>query len=264
MGSRSWIFTLNNYTGAEQDIIKSLDVSYLRYGEEVGENGTPHLQGMVVWKKPMRLAACKKVIERAHFEPMLSFNDSLRYVSKEGKTFTIDNRKQGSRSDLETINDKIIKGTTRQIIATENMKEYIKYHAGIDKCLALFAKPRAEKPYVMWIWGGTGVGKTRHVFEAEKSLWISSGTLQWWDGYENQDAVLFDDFRGDFITFHGLLRVLDRYPIKVPVKGGFREFNSSKIYITSCLPPDSVYKTIEDVGQLLRRIDQVRHMEKNT
>jgi len=82
--------------------------------------------------------------------------------------------------------------------------------------------------------------------------------LQWWDGYDNQDAVLFDDFRGDFCTFHYLLRVLDRYPMRVEVKGSSREFNSKRIYITSCYPPTEIYnKSDEDVKQLIRRIDEI-------
>lgn len=39
-------FTLNNYTSREFDLIKQTPVSvYGIIGEEVGENGTPHLQG---------------------------------------------------------------------------------------------------------------------------------------------------------------------------------------------------------------------------
>jgi len=69
---------------------------------------------------------------------------------------------------------------------------------------------------------------------------------------------LFDDFRGDFCTFHYLLRVLDRYPMRVEVKGSSREFNSKRIYITSCYPPTEIYnKSDEDVKQLIRRIDEI-------
>ena len=47
---------------------------------------------------------------------------------------------------------------------------------------------------------------------------MSSRNLQWFDGYMGQKVVCFDDFRKDFCTFHELLRLLDRYPMDVPVK----------------------------------------------
>lgn len=53
--SRSWVFTTNNY--GELDCLKldrlfSTDdlVSYLVYGREIGDSGTPHLQGAIVFK----------------------------------------------------------------------------------------------------------------------------------------------------------------------------------------------------------------------
>lgn len=88
---------------------------------------------------------------------------------------------------------------------------------------------------------------------------MSSG--QWWDGYAQQDCVVFDDMRKDTFKFHELLRLFDRYPLRIQVKGGYREFNSKKIIVTSCDPPDNMYCTRcdEDMQQLLRRIEVIEH-----
>lgn len=123
-----------------------------------------------------------------------------------------------------------------------------------------FQKDRRFKPEVYWIWGATGTGKTRYVVEKEQDLWISGKNLRWWEGYENQEATLFDDFRKDFCTFHELLRILDRYPYTAEVKGGSVKVNSPRMYITSCFHPSVVYDTREDIGQLLRRIDHIIEM----
>ena len=71
-----WVFTLNNYT--EDDVSRlgrlggDLDrsgISYLVYGREVGESGTPHLQGFVILSSRRHLAGVRSLIsERGHFE----------------------------------------------------------------------------------------------------------------------------------------------------------------------------------------------------
>lgn len=71
--AKNWVFTINNWV--EDDKLK-LEMmyehghfNYLIYGNEIGEQGTPHLQGYVQLKKKMRLAQVKKFISpRAHLE----------------------------------------------------------------------------------------------------------------------------------------------------------------------------------------------------
>lgn len=70
---KHWVFTLNNY--ADADIIElarlgqTTQFSYLCYGKEVGESGTPHLQGYFCLAKKMRLSGLKHLLgTRYHFE----------------------------------------------------------------------------------------------------------------------------------------------------------------------------------------------------
>lgn len=71
--------------------------------------------------------------------------------------------------------------------------------------------------------------------------------------------MCFDDFRADTCELHVLLQILDRYPIDVPIKGGFTAWRPKRIYITSAFHPREVYKHVpeENIQQLLRRIDKV-------
>lgn len=71
MQSRHWCFTLNNWTQEDDDRLKNLGeaVTYIVYGYEVGDNGTPHLQGYVVFPTIKRLNQVKEAIgDRAHCE----------------------------------------------------------------------------------------------------------------------------------------------------------------------------------------------------
>lgn len=117
----------------------------------------------------------------------------------------------------------------------------------------------------MWIHGKSGTGKTRYVYEKEAhaDIWESGTDLKWWQGYEHQDVTLFDDFRGDQCKFHWLLRLIDRYPVTVEVKGGSRQLIAQRMYITSAYPPGEIYqKSAEDQYQLRRRIDEVIDMDQ--
>lgn len=45
---RRFCFTLNNYTKEEEDYLQAFPCTWLVMGKEVGESGTPHLQGEVI------------------------------------------------------------------------------------------------------------------------------------------------------------------------------------------------------------------------
>lgn len=256
---KTWCMTWHNYTEDSIQKIKDLEgVNLLTIGKEVGENGnTPHLQVSITFKKACRWSQIKKIFPGIHITPAISPDWSHNYCIKEDKYIRIDNRNQGCRNDIrETATTIAQKGLKAAIIEKPEM--YIKYHSGMEKLNQfLNSKKRDFKPEVIWIYGKTGTGKTRYVFEKEPDLWISGKNLEWWQGYEGQEATLFDDFRGDFCTFHELLRILDRYPYTVMVKGGSRELCSKRMYITCPEHPKDVYQTVEDKGQLLRRIDKI-------
>jgi len=73
---KDWCFTINNprrsHPGRPGDLelIKSWVFNYLVVQLEVGEEGTPHLQGFVQFPKEMRLKQLKKDChKKAHWEP---------------------------------------------------------------------------------------------------------------------------------------------------------------------------------------------------
>lgn len=88
------------------------------------------------------------------------------------------------------------------------------------------------------------------------------GGLQWFDGYDGHKAVLLDDFRPSWCKLHVLLRLLDRYDMRVPVKGGFRQWKPECIWVTAPKPPEEYFAEWEgeDLAQLTRRIDVIREV----
>lgn len=78
---RNWCFTLNNYTVEDIKVICGFDCKYV-FQEEIGDLGTKHLQGLLMFKSPRSFNSIKKLIPRAHWEPTKSKNASIRYCSK--------------------------------------------------------------------------------------------------------------------------------------------------------------------------------------
>lgn len=82
---RNWCFTLNNYTEEELDTLDTQKTYRMRIGKEVGESGTPHLQGYLEAKNPIKFDTLRRMLPRAHWEPAYkSRGANLNYTGKEG------------------------------------------------------------------------------------------------------------------------------------------------------------------------------------
>lgn len=83
---RSWCYTLNNYTEDEVEAVRRIQNALVHWcSREVGESGTPHIQGYVRFEKPCRLAALKKILPRAHWEVRKGTeSQAAHYCMKDG------------------------------------------------------------------------------------------------------------------------------------------------------------------------------------
>ncbi len=97
--AKAWCFTLNNYTenelGALVQLFSSLDEKYYYIvGEEVGEQGTPHLQGYIEKKegrfRPLPMFAVNRNNTQCmHFEKAKgNRTQNYKYCSKDKKFVT--------------------------------------------------------------------------------------------------------------------------------------------------------------------------------
>lgn len=88
--SKHWCFTVNNWTAANDELLKALGTtdgtSYLVYGYEEGENHTPHLQGYVAFSTRKRFNQVKALLPAgAHIEAKKgSPKQASDYCKKDG------------------------------------------------------------------------------------------------------------------------------------------------------------------------------------
>ena len=91
---------------------------------------------------------------------------------------------------------------------------------------------------------------------------MKDGSHRWFDGYQNQENVLLDDFcRDNGFNISSFLRFLDRYDVNVEVKGAIIRVPCKRIFITSNEHPSSWFQwrstTEEHYAALCRRVRQV-------
>lgn len=262
--SKSWCLTLNNYTQAEYDSILEWPVTYGVIGKEIAPaTGTPHLQAYFTFLKAHRLTALNKLLPRGHWLIAKGSDiDNYIYCNKSKDSIVIGSKqaKAASSSLTDAITTIKSEGLTSLILTDPEL--YIRHHSGLERYAARLQTPRNFKPTVIWIYGPTGTGKTRYVYDNHplNDIYTAPDDLKFWDGYENQPVTLFDDFRKDLTKFHTLLKILDRYTYQVNVKNSYRQFNSHTIYITTPYSPQETYNTREDIQQLIRRITEIKYM----
>lgn len=272
---RNYCFTLNNYTNEEIKQLQEKELKEIKYiivGGEIASTGTPHLQGFIIWRNAKTLKASIKCLpKRSHVEICKGTPyDNFLYCKKDGNVvWEVGDRPekvgQGKRKDLSKIKETLAsqKTSIKQMLDSNDIVNHqqLKYAESLQK---YYEPKRKTKPIVEWYYGATGTGKTQRAYDRmeelakdDDNIYEAMDTGRWWDGYDGQEYIIIDDMRGDFLKFHQLLKLLDRYSYRVETKGSTRQFLGKHIIITSAYPPHRLFQTREDIEQLLRRIDVV-------
>lgn len=261
---RNFVFTINN--PIEQDLVdlEDLKAKYVVWGEEIGKEGTNHLQGYAEMKSGVRFSTLKNKLPRAHIEARKgTAKQAIDYCKKDGKWHELgEASEQGKRSDLKKVADTIKESGIHAAI-TESPEMYIKFHRGMKELDKHYKTEIREKiaPLVIWAYGEAGTGKSKWAHEEFPGAWWSADNLKWFDGYMGQRVAIIDDFRHEMCSFQFLLRLLDRYPLRVPIKGDFVDWIPEVIVITAPRPPRQSVATMENIDQLTRRIGKILYFE---
>lgn len=283
--AKGWMFTVNNPTDEDRPFLPD-DAEYLCYQSEMGAEATVHYQGYVLFKTRKRITAIKKLkcFARAHLEVRRGSNEqAIAYCSKHetaiANTFTeLGTRPQGGQGKKQLLVDccqALRRGSKLSKLSDEFDSVRVRNIRGLRELQADLRRdsvPKWREVYVEVLWGGSGLGKTRHAYELfghEEVFMLNQpaqGTNVWFDGYDSQRCLLIDDFEG-WIPYRYLLKLLDGYPMELAVKGSFVPALYTNVVITSNVAPIDWYPNFADMGALPvpleRRISHVMHVEYN-
>lgn len=259
---------LNNPTEEERDHISALACEYIIYGTEHQEQGTPHLQGYVVFKNPQSFDSLKKYLPRAHWEKArFDHETNINYCSKEDDhPFEKGKRPESKRTRVKA--GKILKqdpingfkriAAERTLLGMELEKQMFKEI--IDNKL--------EKPEIIYVYGDTGTGKT--YFALQDALlhygWNNVATIRFdKSGFchcndPQRPCLVWMEFRPSCLDAASFLELTDGYGTHLNVKHGGMFIRPKRIYICSILPPQEIYR--EEINQqFIRRITKL--VDKN-
>lgn len=278
---RNFVFTWNNPSipeGASLAQIKDLihrrfpenSVQYWVAQLERGENGTLHFQGYCELARRRSFAVVRQFFGgQAHIEPRRGSQlEAIAYCQKEDSrvkgpwTYGIP-RKQGTRTDIVAFRDKIKSGGTTSDLVDEFPLELAKFPKFVSVVRSTVKRGLRKKLRVECHWGAAGTGKTRYAWEKYgDDLFIPpirQGKTQWFDGLCEAKVLLLDDFDGS-MPLGNLLRVLDIYPVQLPVKGDHNHMVAETIIVTSNKDPELWYDFTGRTAQrraLMRRFHKI-------
>ncbi len=265
-------FTWNNPDGLLE--FDEEEMIYLVYQEEVSESGTHHFQGYCEFTTRNRLLKCKELLGgvEVHIEARRGTQQQAIDYSKKDDT-RVDGpyefgtpRAQGRRVDLEAFKDEVKAGKRKRDLVDDHYHIIARYPKFYDTLTMMNRPSRTQDLYVTLLYGATGLGKTRSVmdrFSDDSDFYVAplnNGTM-WYDSYDGHKRVLLDDFGGasSHISLCSLLRLLDRYPVLVPTKGGHTWWLPDAIFVTTNLLPKDWYKW-ENRGEQYKALARRFHL----
>lgn len=272
----TWHVTGNNtYETLIEKIKSSTFITYGILGREMcPTTGREHIQGYLEFKNQERFDKLIKLWEGVHIEKRMGSQiQAIDYCKKENNFVEFgEKKKMGARTDLKALSDEISNGSTKVAeIIVNNPWAYHTYGRTLEAVEAERHRNvfRSWMTTCEWIFGTTGTGKSHYAFHnwnPEKCYKWKLRDKGWQDGYNGEEYIVINDFRGE-IPYNELLDMIDKFPYEVSRRGKApHPFLARHVVITSSLPPDKIYKhrdAEDSLNQLLRRVDLVRFTSRS-
>lgn len=261
--AKHWCFTLNNYNEEDRKAILAWEhTSYCIVGKEVGDSGTPHLQGYVRFKTKKRFTALKKLLPTAHWEVAKGNpRQNYEYCSKEGdfeETGELPISKAGKTCQERYAHawQCAVEGNLDDIDPDIRLRHYRTLQQVM--CDHMEPIPRLPETSGMWIFGPTGSGKStlaRKIGEEAGGYYLKACN-KWWDGYAGEDVVIIEDIDPNHACLgHHIKLWCDSHDFIAEKKGTSIRIRPKKVIITSQYPIEAIFTDYETQQAIARRCE---------
>lgn len=220
--AKHWAFTLNNYTHEDIESIKALDsakVPIITFQEEVGESGTPHLQGSLTFALKGRPFG-------------LGLSNRIHWEKKRGTVTELRNYTVKDESRVEG-GIRYMRGWEPAVKYVEVIHEMREWQKTI---LRILDGQRCDRT-IYWYWEGTGgVGKTKfckYVFTHYEDVIVLGGkaadmkhaVVQFKEKNERLPKIILVDIprstmEGGHISYQGIEEVKNMFFFSGKYEGG--------------------------------------------
>lgn len=292
--SRKWSLVINNPQECGLDhsgiveILRKFSPAYFCMADEIATTGTYHTHIFLYSPSPIRFSTVKNRFPTAHIDKTYgSAKENRDYIRKEGKWAETDKAETKVPDTFLEWGDmpaekeekapqmyKLIQ-EVRDGISTANIIEGSPNLAfrvrDIDTLRQTLLSDRYasenRKIEVWYIFGASGTGKTRGIYERHDAKDICritnyrNGRGISFDGYTGQDVLVYEEFHSQ-IPIEDMLNYLDIYPLSLPARYSDRVACYTRVYITSNLPLEKQYRSVqwdslETWRAFIRRIHKV-------
>jgi len=265
---RGWCFTLNNYNDADQEqlntVIRTL-ARYVIYGREVGQDGTPHLQGYVYFHNARQRKAVSRLLPRAHLAPANgTAAQNKKYCTKDGDFTEYGDipmeremaQRKGGEGNAARYAKAILQAERGEldVIRRDDPQLYLLHGVRLESLYSPVAVPLDGELLHEWWVGPSGSGKSRLLWELYPNH-FAKALNKWWDRYRHEDIVAIEEWapKND-CTASALKKWADRYPFPGEIKGGCKQrLRPKKIIVLSNYTPQQCFLNSEDLEPILRR-----------
>lgn len=236
---KHWCFTLNNYTKLEMEILEthfsSISVKWIM-GIEVGEMGTPHIQGFISLKKKKRITELMNINNRIHWENCKgSENQNIQYCLKDN------NYKSWGIGKWQLLPPK-----NNVYIGSDLPKENELFDWQVD-IIDIIEQP-ADNRTIHWLWESKGnCGKTmfcKYLNYHYNALVCQKGKYNDIMNYafEHEDLTIFiidvPRSSGNSVSYNAIESIKSGIIVNMKYETGSKLINSPHLIIFANEPPE--------------------------
>lgn len=271
---RKYQLTFNNPTehGYTHEVIKTTlstfsNCIYWCMCDEIGAEQTPHTHLYTAFKNPVEFSTMQQRFFGSHIENARGRHDENRdYIRKEGKwlndpkhetnladTFEESGDLPAESSKRESQSAEVVamirEGASNEEIVNAYPSQYT-HLKSLDAMRQTFLEGQYRKKFrnlnVYYLWGKTGVGKTRYVMEkyGYEHVYRVTNYAHPFDNYQGESVILFEEFRSDLPT-KDMLKYLDGYPLMLPCRYGDKVACFTEVYVISNIPFEEQYPNVQ-------------------